>query len=627
MKRTQRLQKLIEYLLRMNDFVTVKKCSEYLNVSVRTVHYELENIKQLSSKYVLTKKSGVGIKLEIVSSLEYDFSNKDIDKKIAKMLVINCEIITIEKCAKQLYVSSSSIKNSLKKLEKILLKDTNAKIHSDNKGTKISATEFEFQKIMINYNEYFYDSNLPLEQYKNVIKEDYEENIVEECFNIILDFERFNLGSVAAHYIQNIFNVLIVMITRLKKGYHIFGINNVLKLDEILAMKHYLIALDLFQMLSNKLNFSFNENDISTLSIYLQANRLEFKKTKKSMNHTKINKIVNSMINKMSSSLNCDLSSDLNLKRNLYMHVYHMMYRIDNNITIKNPLINQIKSEFRLMFDMVWLIVGNEIEHMISEDEVGFLMLHFQTAIDKIENSKRILVVCTNGVVASNYIVTRIKKALRKFDKIELTSIDKVNNQLVDKVDFIISTEPINNINKPVVIVSPLVTELDIYNINKMYPLLGENIDLEDNYYFEYLDEKLIFVDKQFETKEEIINFLCKKMEKYGYVNKNYEQSVLNRESKGSTELITKAAVPHGSVDEVKQSVIAILTSKKSIKWDSEFVNVVIMIAISNKDLSKCKHLLSKVFGLVKTKQKTNLLLRKTKDEIIKLMLEGHNDI
>lgn len=627
MKRTQRLQKLIEYLLRMNDFVTVKKCSEYLNVSVRTVHYELENIKQLSSKYVLTKKSGVGIKLEIVSSLEYDFSNKDIDKKIAKMLVINCEIITIEKCAKQLYVSSSSIKNSLKKLEKILLKDTNAKIHSDNKGTKISATEFEFQKIIINYNEYFYDSNLPLEQYKNVIKEDYEENIVEECFNIILDFERFNLGSVAAHYIQNIFNVLIVMITRLKKGYHIFGIDNVLKLDEILAMKHYLIALDLFQMLSNKLNFSFNENDISTLSIYLQANRLEFKKTKKSMNHTKINKIVNSMINKMSSSLNCDLSSDLNLKRNLYMHVYHMMYRIDNNITIKNPLINQIKSEFRLMFDMVWLIVGNEIEHMISEDEVGFLMLHFQTAIDKIENSKRILVVCTNGVVASNYIVTRIKKALRKFDKIELTSIDKVNNQLVDKVDFIISTEPINNINKPVVIVSPLVTELDIYNINKMYPLLGENIDLEDNYYFEYLDEKLIFVDKQFETKEEIINFLCKKMEKYGYVNKNYEQSVLNRESKGSTELITKAAVPHGSVDEVKQSVIAILTSKKSIKWDSEFVNVVIMIAISNKDLSKCKHLLSKVFGLVKTKQKTNLLLRKTKDEIIKLILEGHNDI
>lgn len=74
------------------------------------------------------------------------------------------------------------------------------------------------------------------------------------------------------------------------------------------------------------------------------------------------------------------------------------------------------------------------------------------------------------------------------------------------------------------------------------------------------------------------------------------------------TSFIQKYTIPHGNIRYVKKSVLSILTSTKPIKWDDEFVCVVIMIVISYKDLARCKYLLSKVHNLVKTKQKLILI-------------------
>lgn len=63
MKRIQRQKKLIDYLCRANEYVTVKQLAEYLNVSPRTIHYELESIKHSNQNYILVKKPGIGIKL------------------------------------------------------------------------------------------------------------------------------------------------------------------------------------------------------------------------------------------------------------------------------------------------------------------------------------------------------------------------------------------------------------------------------------------------------------------------------------------------------------------------------------------------------------------------------------
>lgn len=57
------------------------------------------------------------------------------------------------------------------------------------------------------------------------------------------------------------------------------------------------------------------------------------------------------------------------------MHIYYMLYRLKNNIAIKNPLIDQIKKEFRVLFDMLHMIVEMGIDQKITEDEIGFLFI------------------------------------------------------------------------------------------------------------------------------------------------------------------------------------------------------------------------------------------------------------
>ena len=71
-------------------------------------------------------------------------------------------------------------------------------------------------------------------------------------------------------------------------------------------------------------------------------------------------------------------------------HVAPMINRLKNNITIKNPMLDEIKKQYKVMFDLTWLITGsisNALNVTITEDEIGFLTLHFLSALERHANT------------------------------------------------------------------------------------------------------------------------------------------------------------------------------------------------------------------------------------------------
>ena len=69
-----------------------------------------------------------------------------------------------------------------------------------------------------------------------------------------------------------------------------------------------------------------------------------------------------------------------------------MYFRLKNNIKMQNPYISEIKKQYSMMFHMTWYVVVDiekEIGNKIPEDEIAFLMIHFQSALERRREIKR----------------------------------------------------------------------------------------------------------------------------------------------------------------------------------------------------------------------------------------------
>ena len=84
------------------------------------------------------------------------------------------------------------------------------------------------------------------------------------------------------------------------------------------------------------------------------------------------------------------------------------------------------------------------------------------------------------------------------------------------------------------------------------------------------LESALVFVQEEFNTAEEVIIFLSKKLLAEGYVKKDFLPAVLERERKYPTGLYLGAinvAIPHTDIKYVIRSGIAIVTLKTPVKF------------------------------------------------------------
>lgn len=637
MRAISRKQELITLLEKQTQYLPVKELAKILNVSERTVHNDLKILQQ--DGYMLEKKPRYGILLksrnmQVSKKIKNDFSIPENRRlSIIKELLFDKNHVTIEELSEKYYVGSSSVLVDLQHIRENYTNVKTAKLISDIHGTRFVGSEEEMQRLYIVFNEKQIRESASViytKELRQLFYQWYETQLVDTCLDVIESFKQYTLYSVAQHYIFNVANILIVLIYRIRKGYHHEMVHNAFNVDEVMGLNFYLIAKDLLEIVKQKLTIDYKQADIYFLSIYLQANRIQFIANSQSY-QKEYEDSIRSMIDKMSKNVGIDLQQNEELYKNISLHITHMKYRLEKHILITNPLLKQIKEEFRLMFDLTWLVLEEEKERLgisLIEDEVGFLMLHFQSAIDNALKSKKILVVCPNGYTTSNFIINRIRRVLPPLDILEAASIDEVDRFDLEKIDLIISTIPLTIKDKTVIVVSSLITNYDIENIARIYntKIIEQpyEYEIKNAHIKDLLKESFVFVNDNVISKEEVIQIVCEKLLTKGYVKEGYEKSVLERETKGGTGIATMAAVPHGDMSLVVETQIAIWINKTPIRWGKYGVKVIIFFCLAKPDLKKAKLILEDIFSLIKSKEQIEKEIAVlTKKEIYELITGG----
>lgn len=352
----------------------------------------------------------------------------------------------------------------------------------------------------------------------------------------------------------------------------------------------------------------------------------------------RLDKSVTNLIKKVSNILDIDLANDYHLKNMLISHIGPMIFRLQKSIAVNNPVAEEVKKQYSVLYNVVWLSVRELTEEFnikMTADEAAFLAIHFQIAVEKVHTSLNILVICPHGIATSELIVSKLKRLILDTDKIKKIELDNLDKIDLNNVDFIVSSVKLEKIKVPVFEVSPVITEQEMKEISRFFNenldknrflKSSEKIETNNNLIRELLDENILLKSKA-KNKNEVFKEILKISNELNRKNNLFLDSIIKREDMGSTSVYTGISIPHCDPKYVNKSQLGIITLDKPIKWGKNLVKIVLLIAITDEDIDSTKDILIKIYGKIENKNFIEKLWKsKTKDELISTLINWRDD-
>ena len=640
---------LLKLLSKQREYKPASFFSKSLEVSTKTIYTDITYLQSEVEKYKvdLVRAPRIGIRLEGESENIQDML-KDIQKDdlsedekytpeyrrlwILKKILIDCERITLESVSQEFLVSKTSLYQDIAAINKSIEGQSEVKLEVGECGICILGEESEIQSAVNNFllsgskEEMFSDFTHKLGNF-------FELQVIKAVSDLILnDFEELT-EVLSEYYLKSLLVTLIMQSSRLVKEKHM---NEEAKVsyNNIQHMETYIVANSIAEQLKYQLHITYSNNDMEYLCRQLYAHRVTHH-----VKHmrTDYEETVRNVIQRMSEIQKLDLTKDKKLYESLLYHLPPMILRLQNNIQIVNPMLDNIKQEYPELFTTMWYALApieSRYQVTLTEDEVSLILLHFQVALDQFEQVGNIVVVCTYGVSSSQLILSRVKQILPAKDNITVTTTKKLKEIDLSKVDLIISSVDIENPEISYVKVNPLLTKDDYANILDAYTkqvLLIKNNVCDDQKngikaptLMKYLKEEFIFLQQDLDSKEKCLDFIIDVLEKDDAVYDEFREAIYKREKLGVTCLDTGVALPHADPQTIKKSRVIILTLKHPVDWGGTLVSLIIVTALPEEEINQIRDVINELYQLIGEKEDVNAFIRfETVQEVLEVFHES----
>ena len=166
---------------------------------------------------------------------------------------------------------------------------------------------------------------------------------------ILNDFEELT-EVLSEYYLKSLLVTLIMQSSRLLKKKHM-NEETEISYNNIQHMETYIVANSIAEQLKYQLHITYSNNDMEYLCRQLYAHRVTHH-----VKHmrTDYEETVRDVIKRMSEIQKLDLTRDKKLYESLLYHLPPMILRLQNNIQIVNPMLDNIKQEYPELFTTMW---------------------------------------------------------------------------------------------------------------------------------------------------------------------------------------------------------------------------------------------------------------------------------
>ena len=601
--------RLLKVLIKVNSkkFNELDELAEFVCVSSRTIRNYIKELniilaKENMAEIVQVKDAGYRIIVHNQSKFdkfidETSVQNSDLTilsspedrlMYIIQILIKSKEAIKIDELADKINIGRTTLINDLKKIE-ALFKLYNIRIKGkQNLGITIEGNELNIRLFILDYlSKEFVKNSIP-NSCKDAVNDEYYEDIRAGLIKLFAISEIH----LADETLIETMNYIMVMLVRVDDNKNIITLDK--KYEDIIDNEEYNLAIKIMRMLIKITNYSFNENEVSFVTLPLIGRRASINPNNLIIKES-VKLLAEQIINEINENLGVSIKYGNAIVKNFIYHLNFMLNRLIFNIKNKNELINDIKKNYPLPYEMAKIaakVVENNYGLKSGEDEIAYMALYFASYIEQDnydgEKIKKIALVCGTGLGSSQFLNIKLKRLLGREVIIDNYSDTKLTKELLSKYDIVFTTVDISfNTETPIIMINV------IFDDDVLKKTIQEKMNLKE-YNANYLQANdpilsIIVKKEHFFILEEDnymdnLNLMLDKLLKLEEVDIDFKNRIIERELKGTNIFGNYVALPHAINNKEKPLRIAFGVLKKPIMWEGKEVKIIILLMIPSEE-------------------------------------------
>jgi mannitol operon transcriptional antiterminator len=475
-----RLLRLLELLLRSVEPVKVDVLASALDTSRRTVFRELENADSVLTVFqtALTSVPGRGIafsgdgetRQKLLEALaEYKpqpASRKErLFRLLVELIVNSGQIQKLYYYARSLEVSESTVSNDLDELEKWLTGRGLSLTRKSGLGVQCDGTEEALRAALVS--RFMLDGDSGGKSYSAAFGFPGEET--ETGVREILRRKSGATDWMTPESFCLISFYLMVTVFRVQNG-------NVISNEQVSAGDFQnALAGDLAAETENEFSITLPETERQALSGWIQACRSKQESPLEpgpANQQDLIQRLVMRMIDRFDPPVAVILKTNEQLIRLLSRHLESALPRLKRGIELPNPLEAELVKHYPEVYEKTRRAAKVLEEHLslpVPSHEIAFIQIHFLAALAVLgernvrRRSLRAGIVCVSGIGMSYMLAYQVRKRFKGDLEVEVSAYDEKDSWT--GADFLISTIPLAETDKPIVRIQTIMEEEDYQKI------------------------------------------------------------------------------------------------------------------------------------------------------------------
>ena len=641
----KRYFEIINLVLNSNDEITIKDISNLYNITERSIRYDIDELNVFFQEKnnkdiieinnnrlkILYSENEIEDIVENIKEKEYFLSENERVNILSYEIFLSKNEFILQYFTEKYNLSKTTVRYSLKELNKIISEYGLVIDMNNNRGYKIIGSEINIRKYIINIlREYIKNTKEKKIEYnplKKIIEKFYKKNRIEESKNIINKILDYTGKTISDEAFETLQIFLFISVIRNKNGYEIEeDVENEIFLSKTMEFSKIREILKKIENIKEKDIHYFVDFFLGSYSYNLEYSYF--------LNWILIESLIDQFIKLLSDKLKVNLTEDKILRKELLNHIKPAIYRMKNKFKLTESILSEVKKQYMELFIKTKLslkIISDFIDLSFDEDEAAFITVMIQRAIMRnnpstlLKKDPNILIVCGLGYSSSRFLYENINNRFQ-VNIIDIIPFNQLENyNYLKKADIIISTLDFKLDGMDVITVNAVMNEKDILKLKnyglpekkskiKLSELLsiirkvsdetelkkqlmrkfGENIydDMGEKSetgksFIELLSEKSIKLNVEVNNLDEVIEFTGQTMIESGLVKEEYTDELKNQIIQYGKYILIgdKTILPHGQLlKNVKETGFSLITLKKGIDFFGSEIKIVICLASRNKD-------------------------------------------
>lgn len=295
----------------------------------------------------------------------------------------------------------------------------------------------------------------------------------------------------------------------------------------------------------------------------------------------KTDRITLEALSLLTNDYGLNLLDNFDLRMQLNQHLAPMDIRLRFDMYVNNPLLGEIKANYPLAYQMAALVgevLSSHYECPIPEDELGFIALILQVAIErgKLAGKHNVLIVSGLGRSSAHLLRSGFEQHFGDYlDTIYLCDPFGLENFDFSTVDYIFTTAPITMaVPKPVIEIDPFLDKNDVRAIEEALATGAAS-----NYVDTFVTPARMLFDFEGATRVEVLQNLCGLITSRERVSDSFTSLVFQREEYAQMHLGSGVALPHPSGIASEETFAYVVLLKNAVDWHGEQVRVVLLVS------------------------------------------------